>query len=476
MGKHETDSVPWRALLVRTHASALALVCLGIWLHAADELVIATMMPAIVADIGGAGLIAWTLAFYELGSIIAGATAALLALRFGLRMPMTVSALAFAVGCTLAALAPSMPVLLAGRLVQGLGSGGLVALAFVAVGLFFPLRLTARVMAAMSALWGLSSFLGPLIGGLFVEYGSWRGGFWFFALQAAGLALWIATRRDGGRPDEASLPAMGFPGLRLLALAAAVVLVALAGTDIDLLQVPLLVAAGLLCLALFVWLDGRAGEDRLLPRAPAAVTRPTGAALVMVFCMSAATIPLAIYGPLLITSLHGSSALTAGYIIACSSIGWTLVAVAASGAAERHDPLLIVAGMGLTAASVLGLLYAIPNGPLWLIALFAAIEGGGFGLAWTFILRRARRLAAPGEIERVAGAIPTVQRIGYALGAALIGIVANAAGLADGEGAAVTAGVSSAIFLACLPLAALGLLAAVRFAFIDAESPGARSS
>ena len=63
-----------------------------------------------------------------------------------------------------------------------------------------------------------------------------------------------------------------------------------------------------------------------------------------------------------------------------------------------------------------------------------------------------------------------MQRIGYALGAALIGIVANAAGLADGNGAAVTADVSTAIFLACLPLAALGLLAAIRFAFIDAGS------
>ena len=77
-----------------------------------------------------------------------------------------------------------MEVLLAGRLLQGLGGGGLMALAFVAVSALFPRSQMPLVLAAVSALWGVSAFLGPLVGGVFAEAGLWRGGFWFFAAQA----------------------------------------------------------------------------------------------------------------------------------------------------------------------------------------------------------------------------------------------------------------------------------------------------
>lgn len=463
MGKTSAERVPWSAILTRRHAAPLALVCLGIWLHAADELVIATMMAAIVDDIGGADFIAWTLALYELGSIIAGASSALLSLRFGVRGPMGAAALIFCSGCALAALAQSMPILLVGRLLQGLGGGGLVALAFVAVGLFFPRHLTARVMAAMSALWGTSAFLGPLIGGLFVEYGSWRGAFWFFGVQAALLAVWIATRRQGGQPAEGDIKAIGFPGLRLGFLAGAILLISTAGVTGAAEQVTALILAGVLALVGFLWLDARSGEQRLLPRQTMRVTRPVGAGLAMVFFMSVATIPLSIYGPLLIISIHDSSALMAGYIIACSSFGWTVFAIAVSGMPERNDPVLILIGMILVTLSIVGFVFAVPNGPLWLIALFATLEGGGFGIAWTFILRRARQLAGPGEIERISGALPTVQRSGYAVGAAFAGIIANFAGLGDGRDAATASAASTAIFVACLPLALLALVAALVF-------------
>ena len=163
------------------------------------------------------------------------------------------------------------------------------------------------------------------------------------------------------------------------------------------------------------------------------------------------------------TYLHGVSALTAGYVIACSSISWTVAAILVSGAPERRDGPFILIGMLMAAASVAGLIYAIPNGPVWLIAFCATMEGGGFGMAWTFVLRRARRLAEHSDIERVSGAIPTVQRVGYAIGAALIGIIANAAGLAAQPGPETARAVGIWVFVACLPLAALALMAAARF-------------
>ena len=103
------------------------------------------------------------------------------------------------------------------------------------------------------------------------------------------------------------------------------------------------------------------------------------------------------------------------------------------------------------------------TGPVWLIGLLAYVMGGGFGAAWAFMTRLATALATSGEKERVASAIPTVQRLGYALGSAYVGIIANGAGFADDASVAVAARTSHWIFALSLIPAAIGLLAAWRF-------------
>ncbi len=466
----ESGTVAWGEILNVSYGPSLAVVCLGVWLHAADSLLVATMLPAIVAEVGGEAMVAWTIALYDIGSIVAGAASALLAMRYGLRLSMSASALVFSGGCVVSAIAQSMEVVLIGRLLQGLGGGGLMALSFVGVGQLFPRRLVARAMAAISTFWGVSAFLGPLIGGLFVEFGTWRGGFWFFAVQALALAVWVAFGpKLGGRPAP-ELTSARFPFRRLFFLSAGVLLIAYGGLDVSPLGTSAFVLAGIACLLVFLRLDGRRGDQRLLPFGPFRLATPVGASLTLVLCFSMATIAITAYGPLLVTALHGTSALVAGYIVACSSIGWSVAAVLVSGAAERHDPKLIASGMIMVTASIIGFAYSVAAGPVWLIAVCAVAEGAGFGLAWTFILRRITGLAPVQERERVSGAIPTVQRLGYALGAAYIGIVANAAGFADAERGA-TSSVAIAVFLASLPFAALGLVATARFVLFKRNVP-----
>ena len=460
-GDAEKDTetfVSWREFLGSPYATSLALVCLAVWLHAADSLIVATMLPAIVAEIGGVALVGWSVSLYEIGSIVAGAASAFLAMRFGLRKPMSMAAILFGFGCILSAVSSTMPLLLTGRGLQGLGGGGLVAMGFVAVGLIFPRRYFARAMAAVSTLWGVSAFAGPLVGGFFVEYATWRWGFAFFACQAFALALWIVLRSDAGVARSMADTA-GFPVKRLSLLCLAVVLVAFGGVEVSIVRTVPSVAAGLVLLIAFLWLDERAGHSRLLPRRAFDPLQPAGAALLMILSMSMATIAVTAFGPLLVTAIHGVSALTAGYIVACSSIGWTVMAVLVSGLPERFDRLMIALGMTTVTLSVLGFLQAVPNGPVWLIAVFAAMEGGGFGIAWTFVLRRTVGLAGADEVQRVSGAIPTVQRLGYALGAAYVGIVANASGLLSIETPADAAQVAHWVFASCVPFVAIGLIA-----------------
>lgn len=459
----DTEIVRWREIFAPAYASALVLVCVGVWLHAADGLLVSTMMPAIVADIGGTSLIHWTIALYEIGSIIAGAASGLLSLRYNLKFPMAAAAVIFAFGCALSAIAPEMWLLLLGRLFQGLGGGGLMALSFVAVSLLFPKRLVARAMGAVSTIWAVSAFFGPLIGGLFVEHLTWRAGFWFFAIQATGLAIWVlAMKAPQSRQSETDTDA-NFPIMRLLWLSAGVICVAYAGSEISIISTPLFVIAGIVCLGIFLKLDSQAHKNRLLPKNPLNLSNPVGAALVMIACFAAATIAIGVYVPFLITKIHGVSALVAGYIVAIEAIVWTIAAVVISGAPERHDPKLILTGMIIVTLSIVGLAYAVAAGPIILIAAFAALQGLGFGTAWTFILRRATSIAPKDETQRVSGAIPTVQRLGYALGAAYIGIVANATGITTEPGNGTLELAASAIFMASLPVAAIGLFAALNF-------------
>jgi MFS family permease len=327
----------------------------------------------------------------------------------------------------------------------------------------------ARVLGCVAALWGASSFLGPLVGGGFVEYATWRWGFGAFALQAVLLGAWIgATRALGARPDPDGASG-ALPVARIAVLSAGVVLVAYAGLEVGAVATPALIAAGAACLAVFVQLDRRAGTGRLLPaRAFDPATVP-GSALAMILLYAAGTIALTAYGPVLAVMIHGVSALVAGALVACSAVGWTLAAVLVSGAAPRHDPGFIAGGFSLVLISVLLLAWSMPVGPVWLIALSAVLEGGGFGMAWSFVLRRATAGAPAGEIARISGAVPTVQRLGYALGAGYLGLVANAAGFATAETAGQAAHAARWIFLACLPLALLGFAAMLRFLQLGAR-------
>lgn len=335
-------TVAWRELFAGSGVSSLALVCLGVWLHAADGLLVSTTMPAIIQDIGGTRFIPWTVALYEIGSIVAGAACGLTSVRFGVRLPMTVAALLFALGCVISSLAIGMDVFLVGRLFQGLGGGGL-------------------------------------------------------------------------------------------------------------------------CLLGFNLLGKRAGTSRLLPIGGVGISNRSLAGLLMVASFTASTIAIGVYGPYLSVNIHGTSALVAGCLIALEAAAWTVMAFLISGSTANTDRRNIAIGLSLVFVGILVLSYSMALGPLWGIAIGTSMQGAGFGLAWTFILRRFSSSVDPSDKERVMAAIPTMQRIGFALGAAYVGIFANSYGLDVSSADIDYSGAAIAVFLASIPLAMIGVVAALRF-------------
>ncbi len=465
MPSAEHNTVDWHALWRSGDLGRFCFISLGILLHATNETMIATVMPSMVRDLSGVQLVGWSLAIYELGSIVTGAAAGRLVSYLPLRSNMAGAAMLYSCGAAVCALAPGMEWFLAGRLIEGLGGGALVALAFVSVERLFPRRIWPQLFAIMSAVWGVSAFAGPLIGAIFAETLSWRYAFGAFSLGGMAMAMTTLVVLRGPRATETSGgEAPPFPFAALAMLAVAISLVALAGVQIERLRSSLLLAGGLACLVGFFAIDGMRPRSRLFPSRLFDWRTPVGTGMTVVAAFSVATCSFAIYGPLILTTLHGVSVLTAGYVIAAESIAWSILSILVANAAPKREPLIIAGGTAMIALGIAGFAWTVPMGSIPLILVCAVLQGGGFGIAWPFVTRIIVA-AAPDEERTVASsAVPTMQRIGYAIGAATTGIVANAGGFSEGLSAETSAGVAAWLFLAFIPLGLVGVAAGWKIA------------
>lgn len=457
------DAAPagaWREVAQSGRLGMLVLLCLGVWLHAGDMLVTATLMPAVVGDIGGLAYINWTIALYQVGSVIAGAVGAALSRKVGLRRMLLGAAVLYGLGCVANALTPDMAVMLAARLVQGLGGGVMLTLSYVSVQSLFPERLWTRLMAVVSAIWGAASLAGPLIGGVFADFGAWRGAFWFFAAQAAVLAVLALTRlRD---IPEDTRPARGWSWPPLALLTVATLLVAEAGVAPGRAASVACGVAGLALLLVAARADARAAH-RLLPTGLLDVRRRLGAGVAMVFLLSAAATPFWAYGPVILKAAFGIDPVVAGTILAAELVLWTLATMATSGVPDRWQPALVRIAVGVIALGEGGFVAFVPTGSLTGMIACALLQGAGFGMCWPSVVRRLVNAAPAGERDLAAATSGTVQRIGYAVGAAATGIAANAAGLADGADTATARRAAFWVFAAFLPVIAAGAAGAWRF-------------
>ena len=131
MADHQDGAASgWREVTQGTGLVRLALILSCVSLHAMDVFVIATILPSVVADIGGVAFYAWPSALYIVASILGAASGGILAANMGLRRALTVAASVYLLGALICASAPHMAIFLAGRAAQGLGGGLMVSLAY----------------------------------------------------------------------------------------------------------------------------------------------------------------------------------------------------------------------------------------------------------------------------------------------------------------------------------------------------------
>ena len=302
MTEAKTQHVPWTTLIQEGHLSRMLLLCFGVWLYAADSTLVATVMPVAVEDIGGIPYLSWTYSLYQLGSVVTGAIAGLMVLRTGIAQAQILAGVIYVLGCALSGYAPDMPTMIVGRLLQGMGGGGLVSIAFIGASTLFPKKLWVRIIAVISGVWGVSSLCGPLIGGYFVSGGNWRGAFWAFAAQGL-VAVLVAPpllRRQFQTQKEQT---QRMPLARLCLLSVAVLAICQAGVMTSTGVASVLCAGGVLLLLAFLKLDA-VSENRIFPQGVLNPRTVSGSGLMMMSALFMATIALTVYGPHLLSLIH----------------------------------------------------------------------------------------------------------------------------------------------------------------------------
>ncbi|MGP2963620.1 MFS transporter [Serratia ureilytica] len=461
------DDSRWSDLFSGKNAASAIALSLGVALHAINILVATTILPSVVQDIGGLDLYAWNTTLFVVASILGSALSARLLSGYGARNAYLVASLFFIAGATLCALAPSMPVMLIGRTVQGFGGGLIFALSYAMINLVFEQRLWPRAMALISAMWGIATLVGPAVGGIFAELHAWR---WAFGILLPIMALYAAFTfliLPKGQAQQAAAP---LPTAQLLLLTVAVLVVS-AGSLAHSVWINL---AGIaLSLALMAWLMKREARSlaRLLPHG--ALRRGSSlAALYITVSLLVIGMTSEIFVPYFLQLLHGQSPLISGYIAATMAAGWTLSEILSSGwrgagirRAIVSGPLFVLVGL-----LALAILMPTPSGGHWQaltpIVIALSLVGFGIGFGWPHLLTRILQVAPEADKDIAGASITTVQLFATAFGAALAGMIANLAGLNDPGGAAGAASAARWLFLAFALAPLLAVFSAWRCAAI----------
>jgi len=421
----------WSALFRDGRGVYTLLLNLGISLHALDIFIIITVMPTVVADIGGLPYYTWTSALYMVGSIVGAACGGHMHARFGRRRGYLYGGLVLLAGSIGCAIPPDMATLLVARVVKGVGGGLVLAQSMILVRELYDGQLRTRMLALITGIWSVAAVIGPALGGVFGELGWWRGAFWATVPFAIGFC-WMAAKAVPESTPENTGRRLAWR--RLTMLAAGVVCVSLTSEYKQPVPAALLVVAAV-ALTWATFRRDAASADRLFPSHPLSLFSPVGLSYWVYFLISVTHTSLLIFAPLFLYVLHGMSPLFVGYLSLIFSFAWTGGSVLASGLSQRSGGIAAVAGMVLCAASIAVFAVGVVGGfAAPLVTVSVAITLAGFGIGATNVQMTAFGMAAalPGEESVTASSMPTIRALGVAFGAAISGLVANTAGLDGG--------------------------------------------
>ncbi|MCU1667556.1 MAG: Major facilitator permease [Blastococcus sp.] len=406
-------------------------VLIGIMLSTAlvaiDATVIATAVPSIVASLGGFAEFPWLFSVYLLAQAVTVPVYGKLADVFGRKPVMLFGIGLFLIGSILCGVAWSMGALIAFRAVQGLGAGAVQPISMTMVGDLYSLKERAKVQGYLASVWGVSSVVGPTLGGVFSEYVSWR---WIFFVNIP-LCL-VAAATVGLRfheQVERRHPRIDYAGAGVLTVALTLLILGLLeggqtwawGSP----QSITVLAAGAVLLGVFVAIEHRAADPvvplRLLRNRLLVATNLVAA------CVGAVLIGLTSYVPTFVQDVLGTGPLVAGFALAALTLGWPLSA-SQSGRVYLRIGIRYTALVGAAVVVVGSALLLLLDGSssVVLVAATAFVIGLGMGFAAAPTLIAAQSAAQWQERGVVTGTNMFFRSAGSAVGVAVFGAIVNA--------------------------------------------------
>jgi MFS family permease len=415
---------------------------------AAEALAVVTIMPRVARELGGLHLYAWVFSAFMLGSLVGTVAAGRDADRAGPARPFVAGLTLFALGLAVAGLAPSMGVLLVGRVLQGVGAGAIPAVAYVAIGRSLPERLRTRMLAVLSSAWVLPGLVGPALSAAVAQTLGWR---WVFLgliplVAIAGLlALPALVRLGAPMAHSAAVEQRLLDALRAAAGSGLV----LAGLASD--SVPLTAALLVGGLAL-----GVPALRRLLPAGTLSARRGLPATI-----LSRGLLTFAFFGgdafvTFTITIVLRHSIATASVAVTGATVAWALgswLQVRLSRTWQARDVIRL--GLALLVAGIGGMLGALrPGMPIGEALAAWSLAGCGIGLAYSPLSLLALHEAPAGRDGWTSASLNLADVLGTALGAGVAGaavVVGGDRGLSSAS--AVTVAFAIAGFVALLGVA-----------------------
>ncbi|MFC5749187.1 MFS transporter [Actinomadura rugatobispora] len=445
-------SDPGRAegLLGRRHRAATLGIVLVVTLMAFEAMAVATVMPVIARELDGLALYAWGFS----ATLIAGVPANVLAGgwvdRSGPSTPMLTGLAAFVAGLVIAGAAPDMWIFVAGRAVQGLGTGIAMVATYVLIARVYPDRLRPRVFAALSAAWVLPALIGPAIGGAAAERLGWR---WVFLglipLVVPPTLMLVPAMRGLRRTVHSNGAKAGSRRRRqyLAAIAAALgAAVFLYGLDHPGWAVLPLIAAGLAGLAI--------GLPPLFPAGTLRMRRGLPSVVLVRALLSGSFFGTDVFIPLALTSLHGFTPTQAGLVLTVGALGWS-AASQIQGRSKRSGAFYVRLGAALvtTGIATSTLVLQVTG---WAAALTWIVGGAGMGFAIGSLSVLLLELSPEEEQGSNSSALQIADTLGSSLVVGVAGALVTAFGT---DRLALGLGVAGSLFAA---IAAVGIVAALR--------------
>jgi EmrB/QacA subfamily drug resistance transporter len=406
-----------------TQNLVFATVVLGLLLAALDQTIVSTALPTIVGDLGSAGHQSWVVTSYLLAETVITAVVGKFGDLFGRKRVFQASIVVFVSGSALSGAAQNMDWLIAARAIQGLGGGGLTVTATALIGDVIPLRERGRYQGMLGGVFGVTTVLGPLLGGIFTDDLTWRWAFYvnvpIAIVVIAMSARTIPALTSGARPRIDGL------GILFVALGAAGLTLGTSwgGTTYPWIsgQILGLFGASVVCLAIFVWIESRAAEPVLPLRLFR--NRVVATCCALSFIVGFAMLGAITFLPTFQQYVDGVSATISGLrllplvvgLLATSILAGTLV-----GRTGRYRVFPLV-GSVVIAAGLFLLSRMDEHTSTVVSSLFMLVLGAGIGLSMQVLTLVVQNTASYQDLGVATSAVTFFRTLGGSFGASVFG-------------------------------------------------------